>query len=445
MTQSPLALSPHRTRLPQAWVVAHRPCKLPLALAAADALAERYPGGCSLVLEDSSWWQHARWESYRPRFTAVHSFERVEACRGLLDVARPYRQFVRRQRALAALPVDPDRDVLVCLGSATGLGNAISSAHRDVRRLLCLPGLVHDDLVRLPDRWRYRFTTAGWLQNRLIEPLAGLERTLHLKPRLNRGGDGVRLLRLHKAPEAVYDAVVVLGNTGRERAAGRGPRTFCARFPDLGELSTPAPAGDQRDASERPRVVFFGTPFLLVKNLTPGLYAEHLDRCLEYLRRSYPDRTWVYRPHPAETGEAERLHLAGFQVEKDGEVAELHFLKHFQRTEAVYSVSSTVSRVALNFGLDAYCLWRCFPFAEKQRRFFEQLMGTVPPEFDLRDLSAPPRAYAQHARDHRSDDLGPSFGEALRTALDRTADRFARSPVASCGDEDRGTGWLAHQ
>ena len=111
------------------------------------------------------------------------------------------------------------------------------------------------------------------------------------------------------------------------------------------------------------------------------------------------------------------LRLDGFEVETDGEVAELYFLRNFRQLAAVYSVSSTVSRVALNSGLDAYCLWRCFPFAETQRRFFEKTMGAVPPEFDVRDLSAPPVPYAAHRRANPPADTGPSLGEALRTAL----------------------------
>ena len=402
---------------PQLWLVITRPNTLPTALAAADALAERFPGGCRLLLENSSWWQHTRWEESRARFASIHPFERIRACRGLFDVPRLYRQFAARQRALRALHFDPERDVLLCLAGVTQLANAASSAFRAGRRVLCLPLLAHDSLRQPPNRWQYRFTTASWVQNRLIEPLLGLESTLHLKPRRNRGGDGVRLLRLRKTPEAAYDAVVVLSNTGQERPPGTGARTIPARFPDLSALRPTLPAAGAAPPARR-RVVFFGTPFLLVENLPPDLYAARLNACLDYLRRSYPDAAWTYRPHPAETAETSHLRLDGFQIETDGEVAELFFLRNFRRIAAVFSVSSTVSRVALNSGLDAYCLWRCFPFAEAQERFFERTMGTVPPEFDLRDLSAPPVPYAERRRAAPPPDLGLPLGAALQTALD---------------------------
>ena len=418
MLHAPTLPPPCPARQPKAWLVVNRPNLLPTALAAADALADRYPGGCHLLREDSSWWQHARWEPYRPRFAAVHTFARISACRGLFSVVRTYRQFAARQRALAALPIDPERDVLICLAGITELANAAVAAHREVRRLLCVPQQVYENLLRRPDRWRYRFTTAGWLHNHLIEPLAGLERSLHFKPRLNRGGDGVRLIRLRKAPAEIYDAVLILSNTGREHPPEPGRQIYRARFPNLGELCAAAGDGTARQAPTRRAVVFFGTPFLLVKNLPPAAYAARLSDCLDYLRRFYPGRRWVYRPHPAETGEAAALRLEGFEVETDGETAELYFLRQLGVIEAVYSVSSTVSRVALNAGLNAYCFWRCFPFADRQRQFFEKLMGFVPPEFDRRDLSTPPPPYARQGKTGGTMDVDGSFAGTLRVALD---------------------------
>ena len=162
-------------------------------------------------------------------------------------------------------------------------------------------------------------------------------------------------------------------------------------------------------------MIFFGTPFLLVKNLEPAVYIEHLDRCLDYIRQNYPGRVLIYRPHPFEKGEATKLNLDGFRVEDDREVADLYFLRHFAGIEAVYSVSSTVSRTALNNGLNSYALWRCFPFSETQTKFFRKVMGDVPSEFEISDLTNPPIAY----QDRLSMVAGQnSFSNALKRAVD---------------------------
>jgi hypothetical protein len=163
-------------------------------------------------------------------------------------------------------------------------------------------------------------------------------------------------------------------------------------------------------------VIFFGTPFLLVQNLTPDIYTQHLNLCLDYLRRHYGENCdLIYRPHPAETSEAERLNLEAFQIEDDREAAELYFLWHFRSIEAVYSVSSTVSRTAYNNGLNAYSFWRCFPFPENAAKFFETIMGDVPPEFDIRDLTKPPVAY-QDRQPTRVDEN--SFASVLNAAVE---------------------------
>jgi hypothetical protein len=194
-------------------------------------------------------------------------------------------------------------------------------------------------------------------------------------------------------------------------------RKIAARFPSMAELREFAAIDSGNNGQDRHRrVIFFGTPFLLIHNLSPEVYVEHLNRCLDYLRKHYGGKCdLIYRPHPIETSEAERLNLKDFRVEDDREAAELYFLRHFTEIEAVYSVSSTVSRTALNNGLNAYSLWRCFPFPETSAKFFEKIMGDVPAEFDIRDLTQPPVRY-QASR--KPDPNTRSFGEALKIAAE---------------------------
>jgi hypothetical protein len=412
---------------PKLWIVISRPDRLPNALVAADALRERFPGGIHLLREESKWWKNAKWQEFVTAFAEVHAFPKVRTCRGLKDLPRLYRENVDRQRGVGALPIDPDNDVLLCLAGLLGLGNAALSAHPDVYKILCASQKAYGELTRHGDRARFRFTTSGWLQNRVVEPLAGVERTIHYKPRINPGGDGVRLRRLQKDPDDIFDAIIFMSNSGGELPARAEDQIIPSRFPSIAELrdfSSKINSGQGRPASaelrrgEQYRVIFFGTPFLLVKNLAPEVYVEHLNRCLDYIRQNYPRRDLIYRPHPFEKGEASKLNLKGFQVEDDREVADLYFLRHFAGIEAVYSVSSTVSRTALNNGLNSYALWRCFPFSETQTKFFRKVMGDVSPEFEISDLTKPPIAYQD-----RQSPVGDatSFTQALNRALDLRA------------------------
>jgi hypothetical protein len=398
---------------PRLWIVISRPDRLPNALVAADALREQFPGGIHLLREQSKWWDNARWREFVAVFVEVHAFPKVRTCRGLKDLPRLYRENMDRQRGVGALPIDPEQDVLLCVAGLLGLGNAALSAHPDVYKILCVSQKAYGELTRTGDRARYRFTTSGWLQNRFVEPLAGIERTIHYKPRINPGGDGVRLRRLQKDPEDLFDVIIFMSNSGGELPARAEHQIIPSRFPSIAELRDFASQSKASTSAER-RVIFFGTPFLLVKNLEPDVYVQHLNRCLDYIRANYPGRDLIYRPHPFEKGEAGRLNLRGFRVEDDREVADLYFLRHFGEIEAVYSVSSTVSRTALNNGINSYALWRCFPFSETQTKFFQKVMGDVPPEFEICDLTHPPIAYQRR----ESIATGPnSFSNALKRAV----------------------------
>ncbi|MFL6582892.1 MAG: hypothetical protein ACJ8KU_00080 [Chthoniobacterales bacterium] len=395
----------------QLWLVIARPDHLHTALIAADALKHRFPGGCHLIREESEWWQRASWQQFRDRFASVHALARLNTCRGLADLPRLYRDTAARQRALGALPIDPQHDTLCVLAGALAIGNAAASAHRDVFKILRASQKSFNDLKRPIDRRHYRFTTSGWLQNRVVDPLNRVERTVNLKPRFNPGGDGVRIGRLQRDPEEIYDVIIVENETG-DVPRGQMSRVIGARPPRIAELSWLQAAANR---VEKQRVVFFGTPFILVKNLEPGVYLQSLQRCFDFLRLNYGDTCeLIYRPHPAETTETSLLNLAGFRIENDREAAELYFLRHFAAIEAVYSVSSSVSRVALHNGLDAYAFWPCFPFSETAAHFFAKLMGDVPPEFLIRDLDQPPVKYAST----RANASGLTFGQALNRALD---------------------------
>ena len=397
---------------PAFWIALTRPDNLVLALAAAGVGRRRF-SACHLIYEDSPWWHRTRWKQYQGLFDSITTVGKIRTLRGLSDAKRFQRQLSDRQRLLRELQIAPS-DVILTLAGITALSNALASAYPEVAKVFAMTIKKYRDASLPVDFLRYRHTTSSWLQNHWFEPRAGLGRTLHLKPWRNRGGDGVRLERLEKPLEAVFQTILILSNNGEELPPGAGRQLRPAPFPNLTELSELRPSA-AAGVEERRRVVFFGTPFLLVRNLPPEQYAERLNACLDYLRRHHAGRCQlVYRPHPAETGERERLRLEGFAYEDDQEVAELYFLRHATSIEAVYSVSSTVSRVAFNDGLNAYALWRCFPFPATATAYFETLMGAVPAEFDVRSLEEAPVAYAgrhQRARDK-------TFTAALTRVLD---------------------------
>ena len=396
---------------PKLWIVISRPDRLPTAIAVAQAVRAQFPGGVHLLREDSKWWDRAHWQPYAGRFDEIHPFPRVNTCRGLRDLPRLYRESAGRREAIAKLPIDKERDLIVCVGGILTISNATISAHPEAKKVLCVAEKVYRDLTRIGERTRYRFTTSGWLQNRIVEPMAGLNRTIHFKPRINPGGDGVRVERLQKNPDSLYHRIVVMSNGGAD--VSNNPEIIGAKFPSVAELQNLPQVSDKNGDCSSRRVIFFGTPFLLIHNVSPDVYVERLNSCLDYLRRNFSGHALIYRPHPNETNEADRLKLNGFRIEEDREAAELYFLRNYQTITAVFSVSSTVSRTALNNGINGYAMYPVFPFTTQQLEFFAGVMGDVPVEFTINDLNSPPVPYQPMAAGS-----GRSFAEAMRMAAE---------------------------
>jgi hypothetical protein len=89
-------------------------------------------------------------------------------------------------------------------------------------------------------------------------------------------------------------------------------------------------------------------------------------------------------------------------------------LRNYQTIAAVFSVSSTVSRTALNNGINGYAMYPVFPFTTQQSEFFAGVMGDVPAEFTINDLNSPPVPYQPIAAGS-----GRSFAEAMRLTVEQ--------------------------
>src|SRR4029079_3536097 len=185
--------------------------------------------------------------------------------------------------------------------------------------------------------------------------------------------------------------------------------------PSVAELQNLPQVTDKNGDYSSRQVIFFGTPFLLIHIVSPDIYVERLNSCLDYLRRNFSGHDLIYRPHPNETNEADRLKLNGFRIEEDREAAELYFLRNYQTIAAVFSVSSPVSRTALNNGISGYAMYPIFPFTTQQTEFFAGVMGDVPAAFTINDLNSPPVPYQPIAAGS-----GRTFAEATRMAAEYT-------------------------
>ena len=320
---------------------------------------------------------------------------KIHTCRGLLDLPRFYRQLAARQRRLAALRIGAGRRDFYPCGHH---GVCRTRWRRLIPRVAKIFGLTlkkYLDASRPADFLRYRHTTSGWLQNHLLEPLAGVGRTLHLKPWRRPGGDGVRLERLASAAGSGVPRHPDPEQHGSRTAPGGRTATAARAVPEPARTHGSAAGGGRAKPGTAAGGLFRHAVFAGAQPVTGAIRAtsQRLPRLpAPPLRGPLPNSS---------TGRIRRKKANGNGCGWRG------LRTRTTRKSPSFISSSTPpvwrrsSRFPQRFrawrSTTDWTLMRCggvFRSRRSAAAYFETLMGTVPAEFDVRSLDAPPVAYA---------------------------------------------------
>lgn len=371
--------------MPKLWIALCHPALTVEALQVAK-VARKHFDSAHLIYEDHRAWKRIRLNELERDIDSTHPIEAAKLPHGILG-AWGTRQKLKRQIAqVDRLGIGSD-DCLILFSALTLFANVMLSRSRGAHRLLAVSRKKYVDFNQMPDA-RYRETSGGWISRRVVLPSLGLYPTLNLRLKQRGGGDGERLRRFPGPLHQYFDRILVTDNPGATAMENSPANVEQVVFPQIQFLRK---TGQVVPVTRR-MVPFFGTPFLALRNIAIDDYIRSLNASLDYLRRHF-DAQFIYRPHPAETTECEKLNLTGFEVQNDREPAELFFLRNAEAIEAVFSVSSTVSRNAFLLGFQSYALWKVFPFEQRARDYFASVMGDVPQEFYVESLEQAPQRY----------------------------------------------------
>lgn len=109
------------------------------------------------------------------------------------------------------------------------------------------------------------------------------------------------------------------------------------------------------------KVIFFGSSFLkLSDQLRVEDYVKMTNACLDYIRRECVNYELYYKPHPAEKEELKLLNLTSFKILEDSTIAEIFIWKNLSNIAYSFSINSTASIAAYNFGLNSYVFYKLF-------------------------------------------------------------------------------------
>jgi len=344
----------------------------------------------NLLISPHPYWAKVDLSPYRDMFAEIHTMTRPDYNWNPLRVAHMIWQIQNLKQKVRQLNIAPN-DIIMGFSIFHYLENITLSTHPDNLKIAVMPAVVYDECNLYLDPEIYYAPPEGLAAKYLVEPLTGLHRTRCMRERKNPRT--YWRLRYARPVTEIFDKVVVLGTAPASPRPG-AENVVTMPFP---YVLAPQKTGREKPGKP-PKVVFFGTNFRNgMWGLTPATYARHLNKCLAFLKATYGAQyRLVYRPHPAEKNEAAMLDLSGFEIERDGTLAELYFYGNLEDIYAVFSVESTASRSAFDFFLNAYVFLETFPYsAEAKAHFRLTQAGSVPGEFYLDNLSSLPVRYVQ--------------------------------------------------
>ena len=136
------------------------------------------------------------------------------------------------------------------------------------------------------------------------------------------------------------------------------------------------------------KVYFLGSRFLSYDFIKDDNPAEIINNVLRRIEGVYGDNIeYIYKPHPLETNDSSVLSLNKFKVVIDINSAEVDYIKFHNDILAVYSIGSTSSKTAFNFGIDSYVVYRMFDLKKKAVQSYNKLFSGLPSDFFIETIS----------------------------------------------------------
>jgi hypothetical protein len=372
----------------------------PHQLAIALPLAAYWRRGLivNLLISPHPYWKVVHLDDYASQFDQIVRFrDRPDYNSSLRGAVRQIHEILCIKEQVRHLGINQD-DVIMGLSHCQYIENVVLSCTPKNLRIMMAPESEYVGATMGPDWSTYRLTRGGCFARYLVEPLTGLERTWQLTRRRQLpnayGGSGT--YRFQREVTDIYDKVVRLVSLYEE--FGADSRTVSLPYP---YFLTHA-AEDQPIGNQRKRVVFFGTEFAQggTQPTSSREFAKAMNECLSFLRGRYAEtHRLIYRPHPHETeADWNLLDLSQFEIETDRQLAELYMAEHRDSIDAVFSVHSTCSRSAVNYGINAHVFFELFGFDDLTNRFDHMQLGRQPDGFFIKDLNTTPIRYQNRQR-----------------------------------------------
>lgn len=147
--------------------------------------------------------------------------------------------------------------------------------------------------------------------------------------------------------------------------------------------------GNKGGGGDGKMVIFMGHDF---HNLSPDLnkndFIDIENKCLDYVRKECAGYDLYYKPHPAETNEADYLNLASFKFIEDTSISEFFLMKNMDKIQYIFSPFSWISASAYAMGFNSFVFLPLYKtvMSEDQVGSYEDYFKEMPPQFFINSL-----------------------------------------------------------
>lgn len=368
----------HKKSFTKSWIVIDHPQQLAIAIWVSRSLKKEFGQNSNLVISRHAYWKGIKFSEYRKEFSKVKWFER-------LDYPLPsfslYLQFVvslllipkfyKLSKFVKNLGIGKG-DIIIGLSTQQFLENKILRFYSETKRIGVVPMAVYRN-SRKRFLWEtHKYSLGSFIVKRLQYIFRMHEVICIYRKRIGPKRDGDTIQRYKKPISKIYDFLLVMENSGTNFSNRTRAKIIRTRYPytlNLGNVKK----------SARKMVIFLGEAPFLTSNLDSKIKIELMNKCLGFLRKNYGRKyELIYKPHPRSDSELKVLDLREFIIYKGHDPAEIFFIKNRSNIHAVFSVSSTSSRSALNCGLPSYVFYKIFPFEPSVEKDWVNLLGKMP-------------------------------------------------------------------
>lgn len=379
------------------WIIVDHPHQLVLAIAISRLIKEEKKGKTVLLITEHEYLKYVKLGKYTKYFFKVYKFRRIgfppptmPVLKQLLASLLMFLEIIITKIKIKNLDVD-ERDVIIGLSASQIFESMMVSSFSRNKKVSIVSGdALSEELQvnKLRKHDRVIFSIGGFFFRLVCCPVFKLRKIDFL---IRKGTenitDGVLFQVYNRGLINEYDKILLLMNATCDLDSLGNPNNNLrvTYFPFIN-------SGNEKTKSKTKRITFFSMPFMKGYGIDKKCYVRKMNEYLNFLRKIYGERYVLeYRPHPQEIDEFNLLDLDGFIVSKDRKISEFYLLENCNNIKAVFSVCSTSSRSALNFGIDSYVFPKLFPINVSTLKYYHDLFGDVPEEFYLKNFKEIPK------------------------------------------------------